>query len=470
MHRRRTREPWRITIGQTDAGKAWEQSHRPVRNDRHKDNVNTRRSEEVRIVKFGLLLVVVALGAGLAPAETPLVLADRAEQALRAGDKRGALDLLDLAAQATPASAESEDRIGFLLAVAGEAAESIEHFRKAIELNPDDAAAHFHLGAGMFLAGDVEHSLPELQEAVRLAPNVFDYRYRLGSAYLRANDPSRAVAELKEAVALNVSVAPAWATFGRALQAAGDLAGAVGAYSHAVSLDPTNDSARNDYAYALIETRQPDKGIAESQTVLNHNAADTTAWMNIGYADLKKGEFGAAEKAYRQTLTISPKSAAGHYDLAIALKMQDQIDQAKKELETTLQLDPTIVEAHYTLALADWQLGDLKTAIDELRTAIAARPSYAEAHYMLGVILKQNGDLDAAAPELREAIRLDPTTPGPWNTLGQVLRIKGDLAGSKEAFATGAKLKADKDKELANTLEQGMRGGMAPQPLPVTPK
>jgi Flp pilus assembly protein TadD len=100
-----------------------------------------------------------------------------------------------------------------------------------------------------------------------------------------------------------------------------------------------------------------------------------------------------------------------------------------------------------------------------MKAAIALRPAYAEAHYMLGITLKQNGDLDAAIPELKEAIRLDPTTPGPFNTLGQILRIKGDKAGSEEAFATGARLKKDKDAELMNNLEQGMRGGVFPKPL-----
>ena len=84
---------------------------------------------------------------------------------------------------------------------------------------------------------------------------------------------------------------------------------------------------------------------------------------------------------------------------------------------------------------------------------------------MLGITLKQSGDLDAAIPELKEAIRLDPTTPGPFNTLGQILRIKGDKAGSDETFATGARLKREKDAELTNSLEQGMRGGMMPKPM-----
>jgi hypothetical protein len=45
------------------------------------------------------------------------------------------------------------------------------------------------------------------------------------------------------------------------------------------------------------------------------------------------------------------------------------------------------------------------------------------------------------------------------------LRIKGDKAGSEEMFATGARLKREKDAELTNNLEQGMRGGMFPKPL-----
>ena len=84
---------------------------------------------------------------------------------------------------------------------------------------------------------------------------------------------------------------------------------------------------------------------------------------------------------------------------------------------------------------------------------------------MLGIALKQNGDLDAAIPELKEAIRLDPTTPGPYNTLGQILRIKGDKEGSEEAFRTGTRLIRAKDAQLADSLEQGMRGGAMPQAM-----
>jgi protein O-GlcNAc transferase len=150
--------------------------------------------------------------------------------------------------------------------------------------------------------------------------------------------------------------------------------------------------------------------------------------------------------------------------------MQDRLEAAQKELQEAIRLDPSLAEAHYTLGITNWQLGDFAAAIREMKAAIAIRAEYAEAHYMLGIVLKQSGELDAALSELKEAIRLDPSTPGPFNTLGQILRIKGDKRGSEEAFATGARLKREREGQLANTLEQGMRGGSFPKPLSGKPR
>jgi Flp pilus assembly protein TadD len=148
--------------------------------------------------------------------------------------------------------------------------------------------------------------------------------------------------------------------------------------------------------------------------------------------------------------------------------MQDQLEAAQKEFQKAIDLDATLPESHYTLGITDWQLGDFPGTIAQMKAAIALRPNYAEAHYMLGIALKQSGDLDGAVEELKASIKLDPSTPGPFNTLGQILRIKGDKAGSEQAFAQGSKLKADKDKQLANSLDQGMRGGIMPKPLDAT--
>jgi tetratricopeptide (TPR) repeat protein len=421
-------------------------------------------------LKAGSICIVAILLSAAVKADTQAELVDKAEQLIRSGSRDEALAALAKAAEATPATAESEDRIGFLYAVLQQQSDAQTHFEKSFQANAGYAPAHFHLGVLLWNGGQQERGLNELQTAAKLDPNVFDYRYRLGSAYLRLDRFDDAVPELKQAVAINAGSAPAWTDLARSLQQRGDLPGAVDAFAKAVELDPSNDGVHNMYAYALIETRQAQKGIEESKKVLAHNPKDTSALMNIGYAELKTGDFDAAEKAYREMIAVDANSAAGHYDLGIALKSKDQIEAAQQEFREAIRLDPSLAQAHYSLGISDWQLGDFAGLAEEMRAAIKISPDYAEAHYMLGIALKESGDLDGALAELKESVKLDPSTPGPYNTMGQILRMKGEKQASEEAFATGARLKKEKESELANTLEQGMRGGEMMKPITQQPK
>src|SRR5690348_11521985 len=240
-------------------------------------------------------------------ADTPAEWADKAEQLIRSGHSQEGLQALAKAAEAPGASAESEDRIGFLFAVLGRRIDAAGHFEKSISLNKAYAPAHYHLGVARWLENDTNRGLPELQEAAKLQPAVFDYRYRLGSAYLELGRYEEAASELKAAVSIDQSQAPAWSALGQALRRKQDLDGAVNAYKRAVELNPKDDATRNGYAALLIETVQPERAIEESQKVLAHNPANATAQMNIGYARLKMGEFDKAEKAYRAAIVSDSK-------------------------------------------------------------------------------------------------------------------------------------------------------------------
>jgi protein O-GlcNAc transferase len=401
-------------------------------------------------LKFSVLLFLAAALIAFGGANTQMQIAAQAEQQLRAGNTQAGLTLLSQASAAT-STAPGEDRIGFLYAVSGQQDDAATHFRKAIQLNANYAGAHYHLGVLLWLAKDQDHALAELQTAARQNPKSFDYRYRLGAAYAEKGENDKAVPELKAAVALDANHPEAWQQLGVSEMRTSNLAAAVDAYSKAVALSPLDNATRNGYAELLIETRQPERAIEQAQKVLANDKWSVPAYLAMGHAYLKMGEYDKAAKAYQDALAIDSKSVAAHYDLGIALKMQDQIDAAQKELERAIELDPT--------------LGDFPGMIEQMKAAIAIRPDYAAAHYMLGIGLRETADLDGALAELRESTRLDPSTPGPYNTIGQILRIKGDKAGSEEAFATGAKLKNAKDKLLSNSLEQGMRGGVMPAPM-----
>jgi len=128
---------------------------------------------------------------------------------------------------------------------------------------------------------------------------------------------------------------------------------------------------------------------------------------------------------------MEPDGASLHYDLALALKMKDNLPAAIVEMKKAIELDPKLVDAYYTLGITLWQQGEFPAAVGQLRTAIDLKPDYAEAYYTLGTVLKQMNQLPDAAQALREAIRLQPTFAGAHTTLSAVLRQMGDTAGAE---------------------------------------
>ena len=73
---------------------------------------------------------------------------------------------------------------------------------------------------------------------------------------------------------------------------------------------------------------------------------------------------------YRQALTLAPKDALTHYDLALALKYKGDARQAAEEFQAALKLKPKWGDAYFGLAAAHYALHDAASALKELRTAV----------------------------------------------------------------------------------------------------
>jgi tetratricopeptide (TPR) repeat protein len=149
---------------------------------------------------------------------------------------------------------------------------------------------------------------------------------------------------------------------------------------------------------------------------------------------------------------LAPEDASLHYNLGLAYKLKDQLDNAVPEFQNAIRLQPDLADAHYTLGVLFWQRGEFDKAIAELQAAIQIQPTYAEAHYTLGTIFKQQGKLPEAAAALRDAIRLQPDFAGAHTTLAAVLRQSGDTQGAAEEAKAGAKIAASTNNLQAATF------------------
>src|SRR5437867_2813456 len=106
------------------------------------------------------ILSFCAIGVALAYAQTSSWRARVAELKSR-GDAAGALAIV----QKEPASPETEDEIGFLLAVLGRKDEALGHFESALSLQPRYAPAAFHLGVALWLKSPSGQALQYLRQA-----------------------------------------------------------------------------------------------------------------------------------------------------------------------------------------------------------------------------------------------------------------------------------------------------------------
>jgi tetratricopeptide (TPR) repeat protein len=155
---------------------------------------------------------------------------------------------------------------------------------------------------------------------------------------------------------------------------------------------------------------------------------------------LQKADFAAAASEFRSALERDPKNPSLHYNLGLALKLQDKLPEAVEELKAAETLNPSQPDAPYTLGVTLWQMGRGEEAVAELQNAIRAKPDYAEAYYMLGTVLKQRGQLKESAEALRQAVRLQPDFAGAHTTLAGVLRQLGDNQGAAAEAQLGAQL------------------------------
>ena len=61
------------------------------------------------------------------------------------------------------------------------------------------------------------------------------------------------------------------------------------------------------------------------------------------------------------------RDASFHYDLALALKLKDDLPAAIAEMQKSIDLDPNLVDAYYTFGITLWQQGEFPEAVKKLK-------------------------------------------------------------------------------------------------------
>lgn len=149
----------------------------------------------------------------------------------------------------------------------------------------------------------------------------------------------------------------------------------------------------------------------------------------------RSGNLDAAVVAYRRGLAETPRLAAGHLALGLALASLNQHDDAVASLRRALALDRTLSGAHLALGQLRAMAGDLPAAREFFRDAVRYAPDSVDAASALWRITDDLELLDERVAAGRRYVALKPEqNEARWDLALHEL-CAGDLQAGWEGYA-----------------------------------
>jgi serine/threonine protein kinase/Tfp pilus assembly protein PilF len=163
------------------------------------------------------------------------------------------------------------------------------------------------------------------------------------------------------------------------------------------------------------------------------DSRNPVAWLVMGNAYQRQGQFDAALDHYRVGLALDPDFVWGLFNCGLLEFETNRLDAARQDFTRVLELRPGFVEARINRAMIALREGNASAACADLDVAAAEAPHYTR---ILAVRLRARllrGDQQGARADREELFRRDPEDEVSWIARG-VVRLPADPTGALHDF------------------------------------
>lgn len=153
---------------------------------------------------------------------------------------------------------------------------------------------------------------------------------------------------------------------------------------------------------------------------------------------LKANQPALAEDLSRKAIAADKKDFEAHFNLALALSMQQKDGEAVTEYRTTLELKPGLYQANLNLGLLLMRQKHAAEAIPLLKEAAEARPKEARPNLYYAQAALETGDFATAEQHFHIAAEADPKNAAAQFGLGQTQLKQGKLDDAAASYRAAA--------------------------------
>lgn len=278
--------------------------------------------------------------------------------------------------------------LGELLLEQGRLDDAEKNLAEVLKSDQQRAWGHLRLAQVALCRNEPAQALKQAQLAEQAQPTVKAFHVLLAEIHFRLGDTKAAERERQESLALP---AEKWHD----------------PYMEQVERLKVEVVPRLAQAHQLSAQGQAQEEIMVLQEIADSNPSSAPARISLGQAYARFQQWGPAETAARQALSLKPGDAIALDLLGFCLRKQGQLQQAVECYRKSLELNPQNADAQYQLGYCYYRLGKKPAAVVALRTAVRLRPNYADAWRELGQFLAEANDAEAIAC-FRRAVELAP--------------------------------------------------------------
>jgi tetratricopeptide (TPR) repeat protein len=157
------------------------------------------------------------------------------------------------------------------------------------------------------------------------------------------------------------------------------------------------------------KNKKYDEAASLFKQVVDADAADFAAWLELGTVYFAMKNYGEAEKALTQATAKHPDYASALISLGRLRLVQKNVDGAIESLSQAVKVQPTSAQANYFLGEAYLQNKKGSLAVGYLNEAIKLDPvGMADAHLRLATLYNAVGLKDKAALEYEAFLKVVP--------------------------------------------------------------
>jgi tetratricopeptide (TPR) repeat protein len=229
-----------------------------------------------------------------------------------------------------------------------------------------------------------------------------------GKGFESRNDPASAIASYRSAVLLDETVPDAYHRMGVIFAAAGEDRQARACLATELTHHPGNTPAGRLLGMVLVRTGDTANAVVQLELLTRRDPKDALSWAALGYAYGAAKRPQQAEDALRRSITLDPKLAEAHRDLAVVLANSGRLDAARAEYARAEALDPHDPSSPFNLGNLERRSHRAEPALAAYRRAQRADSTFGLAYQAEAQMLVEADRVTEAGEVYRRWLRIRP--------------------------------------------------------------